>query len=214
MTMHNAMRMAGVMQEKAMGSYQWVVRGVDQELAKRLVDRAARQNRKAGELLNEALKAYLDQSDDTAPTGTTSALETRIMALEARVEEIATSQARLETTVQINLETAEQGMYDLHQKPADARLDAVKPVEASDIPVPTEPLPEPQQKQQKQRRKNKPWTEADYAVLRRTHDEGRTQADAARELDRPSSEVSVKWRMIGLPVMQRKGRTVTRRRFT
>lgn len=170
-----------------MGSYQWVVRGVDQALAKRLVELAAQQRRKTGEVLNEALAAYLDQSEDTAPTNTTSPLEARVMALEARLEAMA---------------------VELHQRADGKPVDAVEPaLVAADTPMTPEALPDPPQKRQTR----KPWAEADDAVLRRVHAEGGIQADAARELGRPTSVVNGKWKALGLPVMPRKGRTVTRR---
>lgn len=43
------------------------------------------------------------------------------------------------------------------------------------------------------RRQPRPWTESDDAELRRIFDQGRTQADACREMDRLSSVVSGKW---------------------
>src|SRR3954453_22532665 len=43
------------------------------------------------------------------------------------------------------------------------------------------------------RRPPRPWTEADDAELRRIFDQGGTQADACREMDRPSSVISPKW---------------------
>lgn len=43
------------------------------------------------------------------------------------------------------------------------------------------------------RRSPRPWTDADDAQLRRIFDQGGTQADACRELDRPSSVISPKW---------------------
>ena len=44
------------------------------------------------------------------------------------------------------------------------------------------------------RRPPRPWTDADDAELRRIFDQGGTQADACRVMDRPSSVISPKWR--------------------
>jgi hypothetical protein len=46
---------------------------------------------------------------------------------------------------------------------------------------------------QARRRQPRPWTESDDAELRRIFDQGRTQADACREMDRPNSVISGKW---------------------
>jgi len=43
------------------------------------------------------------------------------------------------------------------------------------------------------RRPPRPWTEADDAELRRIFDRGGTQADACREMDRPSGVISGNW---------------------
>jgi DNA-binding NarL/FixJ family response regulator len=43
---------------------QWVVRGVDKDLARQFVDRAASQRRATGAVLNELLRAYLERSED------------------------------------------------------------------------------------------------------------------------------------------------------
>src|SRR4051794_26232708 len=54
-----------VMREAEMESkIQWGVRGVDKDLARRFVDRAASQRRPTGDVLNEVLRAYLDRSED------------------------------------------------------------------------------------------------------------------------------------------------------
>jgi hypothetical protein len=53
------------MQEAVMAKpYQWVVRGVDQDLARQFVDRAGRQRRATGEVLNEVLRAFLARPED------------------------------------------------------------------------------------------------------------------------------------------------------
>ena len=46
------------------GKIQWVVRGVDQDLARQFVERAASRRRKAGEVLNEVLRAWLEGQPD------------------------------------------------------------------------------------------------------------------------------------------------------
>jgi hypothetical protein len=48
------------------GKIQWVVRGVDKELARQFVDRAGRQRRATGDILNEVLRAYLAGPEDPA----------------------------------------------------------------------------------------------------------------------------------------------------
>jgi hypothetical protein len=53
---------------------------------------------------------------------------------------------------------------------------------------------------------HRPWTDEDDAVLRRIAREGGIQADAQRELQRRSSTISFKWKLLGLPVEPLKGR--------
>ena len=54
---------------------QWVVRGVDKDLARQFVDRAASQRRATGAVLNELLRAYLERPEDPAPLGASPGIE-------------------------------------------------------------------------------------------------------------------------------------------
>jgi hypothetical protein len=54
---------------------QWVVRGVDKDLARQFVDRAATQRRATGVILNELLRAYLERPEDPAPLGASPGIE-------------------------------------------------------------------------------------------------------------------------------------------
>lgn len=111
------------------------------------------------------------------------------------------------TSILSRLESVEAQLADLRQKTVSAPLVAVESVKVADTLMTPEALPEPPQKRQTR----KPWTEADYAALRRIAAEGRTQADAARELGRPDGLVSEKWRALDLPVPPRKGRKLPSR---
>jgi hypothetical protein len=74
---------------------QWVVRGVEDELARQFVDRAARQRRTTGEVLNGVLRAYLERPEgqgappDQGAAGDLAALVTAISAtVDAHTEAI------------------------------------------------------------------------------------------------------------------------------
>jgi hypothetical protein len=60
-------------------------------------------------------------------------------------------------------------------------------------PRPPRPAAEDKPSGQARRRSPRPWTDADDAELRRLFDQGRTQADARREMGRPSGVISEKW---------------------
>jgi hypothetical protein len=70
-----------------------------------------------------------------------------------------------------------------------------------DAPVAVEAA-EPSDRQQRRR----PWAAEDDTALRRIAAGGGTQADAMKELQRPSSVINLKWKSLGLPVAPRKGR--------
>jgi hypothetical protein len=74
---------------------QWVVRGVDEDLARQFVDRAARQRRNVGEVLNGVLRACLEQPEPPEPDGAPSGfggapgdLAAQLAALVERVERL------------------------------------------------------------------------------------------------------------------------------
>lgn len=84
---------------------QWVVRGVDKDLARQFVDRAARQRRATGDVLNELLRAYLDRPEDPAQPAAGASLGSKAIAdiedLKGRIallQTIQESQARQEQT--------------------------------------------------------------------------------------------------------------------
>jgi hypothetical protein len=70
-------------------------------------------------------------------------------------------------------------------------LDAVEPVGSVEVPEMAETHPVASQRAG--RRSPRKWTEDDDSELRRIFDRGGTQADACREMDRPSSLISRKW---------------------
>jgi hypothetical protein len=61
------------------------------------------------------------------------------------------------------------------------------------VPAVTRQPPRTASGQVARRRQPRPWTGVDDAELRRIFDQGRSQADACRELDRPNSVISVRW---------------------
>jgi hypothetical protein len=179
----------GVMSEDVR---QWVVRGVEDELARQFVDRAARQRRTTGEVLNEVLRDYLarpeGQGGVPAGQGGIADLAAQLAAVIERVE-------RLESAI-----PSGQG----------SAPDAVEPVGSVEVPETAETHPRPSGGTDKGKQSRQKWTDADDDVLRRIAAEGGTQADAARELGRPSSVVNGKWKALGLPVPPRKGRKLKR----
>jgi hypothetical protein len=76
------------MTEQAM---QWVVRGVDRDLAAAFVDQAHRQGRTTGDLLNQLLRSYLDQAPKPAAPGQDPAitdLQTKLASVIERLERL------------------------------------------------------------------------------------------------------------------------------
>jgi hypothetical protein len=190
------------MQETVMAErkqYQWVVRGVDQELARQFVDRAASQRRPTGAVLNEVLRAYLDWPEDsTLPVvGVSPTLEeagdlrSLLLAIQERLslQEKSTLTLSGRTDNLSNrvraLETDRSSLLDPRGSPAASPVSG-KPAKA-----------EASGKTGKGgRRSPRPWTNADNATLRLIIDRGGTQAEAAREMDRSDGTISERWRKL------------------
>jgi hypothetical protein len=122
---------------------QWVVRGVEDELARQFVDRAARQRRTTGELLNEVLRAYLERPEGQggAPLGPgdVADLAAQLAAVIERVE-------RLEAAIP-GLSSGDGGKDRVPagipgwQGPLGSPLDAVEPAGGAEVPEKTEAHP-------------------------------------------------------------------------
>jgi hypothetical protein len=115
---------------------QWVVRGVDEDLARQFVDRAARQRRNVGEVLNGVLRACLEQPESpdggpSAPGGAVADLAAQFAAL---VERVGRLEAGAGTTVPGHPSPNAAAPVGRARKPAVASKarTARKPVAVSD----------------------------------------------------------------------------------
>jgi hypothetical protein len=179
------------------GKRQWVVRGVEDELARQFVDRAADQQRTTGEVLNEVLRDYLarleGQGTPSRPGAGGGDLATQLAALVERVERLEAGRAP-------------PAIPSLQERAADA----VEPAGGAEMPETSKTHPRASSGLVEGKPSRQRWTDADDDVLRRIAAKGGTQADAVRELGRPSSVVNGKWKALGLPVPPRKGRKLKR----
>jgi hypothetical protein len=118
---------------------QWVVRGVEKDLARQFVDRAGRQRRATGDVLNEVLRAYLAEPEDpTLPAAGASSGSEGAGDFTELVNLVEKHQ-RILPDILTRLDRLEAG----GTAPAGAPLDAVEPEKSAAIPVPTEAAPEP-----------------------------------------------------------------------
>jgi hypothetical protein len=139
--------------------------------------------------LSESLKALIDGvTQDVTRTNT---------AWDQRFEDVERRLTRLEAEAVLRSETHvvlpqrdTRNTVPQHSPPAVTR----QPAPPTHTPRPAGPVAgdKPSGASGK-RRPPRPWTEVDDAELRRIFDQGGTQADACREMDRPSSVISPKW---------------------
>jgi hypothetical protein len=104
---------------------QWVVRGVDEDLARQFVDRAGRQRRTVGEVLNGVLRACLDWPEAPEPDGGPSPPGGAVADLAAQLAALADRVERLESgagVAQPALDAAKPARHA--RKPAKAGLPA------------------------------------------------------------------------------------------
>jgi hypothetical protein len=132
---------------------QWVVRGVDKDLARQFVDRAGRQRRATGDILNEVLRAYLAGPEDpTLPAagaspgsegaGDFTELAERVDLISDRVNSLCTlfeKHQQILPAILTRLERLEVGGI----VPTGTPLDAVEPEKSAATPVSTEAAPDP-----------------------------------------------------------------------
>jgi hypothetical protein len=132
---------------------QWVVRGVDKDLARQFVDRAGRQRRPTGDILNEVLRAYLvgpegpalpaaGASRGSEGAGDFAELAERVDLISDRVNSLCTlfeKHQRILPAILTRLERLEVG--DI--VPAGTPLDEVEPEKSAAIIVPSEAAGEP-----------------------------------------------------------------------
>jgi hypothetical protein len=106
---------------------QWVVRGVEKDLARQFVDRAGRQRRATGDILNEVLRAYLAGPEDPAlPAGASSGSEGA--GDFAELLKLVEKHQRILPDILARLDRLEAG----GTAPAGAPLDAVEPEKSGD----------------------------------------------------------------------------------
>jgi plasmid stability protein len=121
------------------GKTQWVVRGVDKDLARRFVDRAASQRRPTGDVLNEVLRAYLAGPEDPALPAAGASSGSEGAGDFAKLVKLVEKHQRILPDILARLDRLEAG----GTAPAGTPLDAVEPEKSAAIPVPTEAAPEP-----------------------------------------------------------------------
>ena len=170
----------------------WTVRGISDDIQKRVSDAARAAGMRLGPFVERILLDALERPEGQGtPSGQEGAgdLAERVAALAARVE-------RLEAVQAAPAIPSRQG----------SALDAVEPVGGAEVLKTPEALPGASGRLVEGRRSRRPWTDADDAELRRIAERGGTQADAARELGRSDGVINEKWKALGLPVPPRKGR--------
>jgi len=128
--------------------------------------------------LSESLEALIE--------GVTQDVTRPNTAWDQRFEDVERRLARLETEAVLRGET----------QTVTQQRDTRDTVPQHDLPAVTRThMPRPSSPGASgKRRPPRPWTDADDAELRRIFDQGGTQADACRVMDRPSSVISPKWR--------------------
>jgi hypothetical protein len=154
----------------------WFVRGVDLTLRADVAEAARRAGMKVGPWVERALRTAIAASGGDPMAD----LARRLAAVEARLAKLGQEEAT----------TVEEGV------PVDA-LETLEVMEGPTVVT---------EARSGGRQKRRPWTAEEDAAIKRIAGEGGTQADAVRELQRPSSIINVKWRSLGLPVEPRKGR--------
>jgi hypothetical protein len=140
--------------------------------------------------LSESLEALID--------GVTQDVTRQNTAWDQRFEDVERRLARLEAEAVLRSETQAvlQQRDTRDTVPQHDPLAVTRPLPAPRTHTPRPPRPAAGDKPSGaggKRRPPRPWTEADDAELRRIFDQGGTQADACREMDRPSSVISPKW---------------------
>ena len=157
----------------------WFVRGVAPTLRADVSEAARREGMRVGPWVERALRAAIAASGG-GTADPVADLARRLAAVEARLTKLGQGEAA----------TVEEGV------PVDA-LETLEVMEGPTVVT---------EARSGGRQKRRPWTAEEDAAIKRIAGEGGTQADAVRELQRPSSIINVKWRSLGLPVEPRKGR--------
>jgi hypothetical protein len=149
--------------------------------------RARREHHQLLRRIGRALAAQPDLSEslDALIAGVTPDVTRPYTSADQRFEDIERRLERLEATAVLRSETHNV----LPQRDTGDTRDTI-PQHAA--PTVTRQPPRTAAGQIR-RRQPRPWTESDDAELRRIFDQGRTQADACREMDRPNSVISGKW---------------------
>ena len=149
--------------------------------------RARPEHHKLLRSIGRALAAQPDlvESLETLIAGVTPDVTRPYTAVDQRFEDIERRLERLEAVAVLRSETRNV----LPQRDTSDTRDT-SPQHA--VPAATRQPPRTVAGQIR-RRQPRPWTESDDAELRRIFDQGRTQADACREMDRLSSVISPKW---------------------
>jgi hypothetical protein len=189
--------------EKSKGKV-WFVRGVSIELRAEVAAAAERAGMNIGPWVVRALRAALERPEGQGGArvgqGDAGDLAERVADLAATVEvvralfekhrrqdfpSVVERIERLEAAQAVPTIPGRQGRQG-------SALDAFESAEGVEMPEKTEARPRPSVAGR--RRSPRPWTDADWIELRRIFDRGGTQAEAERELSRPSSVISRRWR--------------------
>jgi hypothetical protein len=139
--------------------------------------------------LSETLEALIDGVTQDV-TRTNTAMDQRFEDVERRLSQLEAEAVLRSETHAVLPQRDTRDTVPQHDAPAVTRQ-----------PAPPTHTPRPPRAAAKdkpsgangKRRPPRPWTEADDAELRRIFNQGGTQADACREMDRPSSVISPKW---------------------
>lgn len=199
--------------EKSKGKV-WFVRGVPTELRDEVAAAAERAGMNIGPWVVRALRAALERPAGQGGAGDLAALVAAISTTvdahaeaihvlfeHRRHEDFSSVVKRLEhleaqVGAAIPGRPSGYGDKDRAETAIPGRLgrapDAVELAEGVEVPAKAEARPRPSVAGR--RRSPRPWTDADWIELRRIFDRGGTQAEAERELGRPSSVISRKWR--------------------
>jgi hypothetical protein len=181
----------------------WFVRGVSIELRAEVAAAAERAGMNIGTWAARALRAALDRPEGQGGArvgqGDAGDLAERVADLAATVEVVRAlfEKHRRQDFPSVverieRLEAQVGAAIPDRQGRQGSALDAVESAEGVKMPEKTEARPRPSVAGR--RRSPRPWTDADWIELRRIFDRGGTQAEAERELGRPSSVISRRWR--------------------
>ena len=221
MLMHVVADIQNEVKRMAANEDQWTVRGISFETRRLIAAAADRAGMKVGAWVDRALRAALERSEGqgapSKPKGAGDDLRALVTVLAAQMSEMAERVERLEADqVPPAIPGLPSGDSGKGRMPAaipsrqGSAADVVKLVEGAEVLETAETHSRASDGAGEGKQTRQKWTDADDDVLRRTAAEGGTQADAVRELGRPSSVVNGKWKALGLPVLPRKGRKLKR----